>query len=451
MSAILIVDDDEAMRDALSEATRDLGYEVWIAPSGAAALSILERERIRAVLLDLRMPGMDGLEVLREIQKVAPRPPVTVLTAHATAHNTIEAMRLGAFDHLTKPIGREDLARALRGMLAANTEPRTPQSQSAREELIGSSPPMREVQKTIGMLADSNATVLITGETGTGKELAARAIHEHGHRSGKPFVAVNCAAIPTDLMESELFGHVRGAFTGASGDRAGAFQQAQGGTLFLDEIGDMDLSLQAKILRALQERVVIPVGGKSIPVDVRVIAATHRDLREGVRSGVFREDLFYRLHVVPLHLPALRERASDIAPLAEHFLRQGSSKRLTAEAAALLIRHAWPGNVRELKNAIERAAVLARGDAITASDLEFIEENSRSDSRLRAWPDEALPTAVAHLEEMLIRRAMLKCAGNRAEAARVLGIHRQLLYSKLKRYGLEASEERTGDVAEDDT
>jgi DNA-binding NtrC family response regulator len=451
MSAILIVDDDEAMRDALSEAARDLGYEVRIAPSGAAALSILERERIRAVLLDLRMPGMDGLEVLREIQKVAPRPPVTVLTAHATAHNTIEAMRLGAFDHLTKPIGREDLARALSGMLAANTEPRMPQSPSVREELIGSSPPMREVQKTIGMLADSNATVLITGETGTGKELAARAIHEHGHRSGKPFVAVNCAAIPTDLMESELFGHVRGAFTGASGDRAGAFQQAQGGTLFLDEIGDMDLSLQAKILRALQERVVTPVGGKSIPVDVRVIAATHRDLRESVSRGIFREDLFYRLHVVPLHLPALRERASDIVPLAEHFLQQGSSKRLTVEATALLIRHMWPGNVRELKNAIERTAVLARGDAITAADLEFIEEPNPSESNLRAWPDEDLPTAVAHLEEMLIRRAMLKCAGNRAEAARVLGIHRQLLYSKLKRYGLEASEERTGNVAEDDT
>jgi DNA-binding NtrC family response regulator len=451
VAAILIVDDDDAMREALSEATRDLGYEVRIAPSGAAALSILKREKVRAVLLDLRMPGMDGLEVLREIQKAAPRPPVTVLTAHATAHNTIEAMRLGAFDHLTKPIGREALARALSGMLATITEPRTPQYPSVREELIGLSPPMREVQKTIGMLADSNATVLITGETGTGKELAARAIHEHGHRSGKPFVAVNCAAIPTDLMESELFGHVRGAFTGASGDRAGAFQQAQGGTLFLDEIGDMDLSLQAKILRALQERVVTPVGGKSIPVDVRVIAATHRDLRESVSRGVFREDLFYRLHVVPLHLPALRERASDIVPLVEHFLQQGSSKRLTADAAAVLISHAWPGNVRELKNAIERATVLARGDAITAADLEFIEETSRSDSRLRAWPDEALPTAVAHLEEMLIRRAMLKCAGNRAEAARVLGIHRQLLYSKLKRYGLEASEERTGDVAEDDT
>ncbi len=451
MASILIVDDDEAMREALSEAARDLGYEVRIAPSGAAALSILKVERVGGVLLDLRMPGMDGLEVLREIQKAAPRPPVTVLTAHATAHNTIEAMRLGAFDHLTKPIGREALARALSGMLATNAEARTPQSPTVREELIGSSPSMREVQKTIGMLADSNATVLITGETGTGKELAARAIHEHGHRSGKPFVAVNCAAIPTDLMESELFGHVRGAFTGASRDRAGAFQQAQDGTLFLDEIGDMDLSLQAKILRALQQRVVTPVGGNPLPVEVRVIAATHRDLTEGVRSGVFREDLFYRLHVVPLHLPALRERASDIVPLAEHFLQQGTSKRLTADATARLIRHMWPGNVRELKNAIERATVLARGDAITASDLEFIEENSRSGSRLRAWPDEALPTAVAHLEEMLIRRAMLKCAGNRAEAARVLGIHRQLLYSKLKRYGLEASEERTGDVAEDDT
>jgi DNA-binding NtrC family response regulator len=450
MAIILVVDDDPAMRDALAEAIVDLGHEPKLADSGATALKLLSATTVDAALIDFRMSGMDGLELLARIREMKTPPPTAVLTAHATAHNTIEAMRLGAFDHLTKPIGREALARALSGMLATNTQRRTPQPASVREELIGSSPPMREVQKTIGMLADSNATVLITGETGTGKELAARAIHEHGHRSGKPLVAVNCAAIPADLMESELFGHVRGSFTGASGDRLGAFQQAQGGTLFLDEIGDMDLSLQAKILRALQERVVTPVGGKSMHVDVRVIAATHRDLKESVSRGVFREDLFYRLHVVPLHLPALRDRASDIVPLAEHFLQQGSSKRLTVEATALLIRHMWPGNVRELKNAIERAAVLARGDAITAADLQFIEETSRSDSRLRAWPDEALPTAVAHLEEMLIRRAMLKCAGNRAEAARVLGIHRQLLYSKLKRYGLETSEERTGDVAEDD-
>jgi two-component system NtrC family response regulator len=311
---------------------------------------------------------------------------------------------------------------------------------------------MRAVQKTIGMLADSNATVLITGETGTGKELVARAIHDYGHRKENPFVAVNCAAIPSELMESELFGHVRGAFTGAVSDRAGAFRQAHGGTLFLDEIGDMDLGLQAKILRALQERVVTPVGGKPVTVDVRVIAATHQELLQRVREGGFREDLFYRLHVVPIHLPPLRARIADIVPLAEYFLtRTGHDKRLSADAAARLIRHAWPGNVRELKNAMERAAVLVRGESVTAADVGFLEETQAAMIEEFNWPDEDLPTAVAHLEERLIRRALARSAGNRAEAARVLNINRQLLYAKLKRYGLEVSEDATGSVGEADT
>ena len=398
------------------------------------------------------MPGMDGIEVLRRVRARPHPPPVTVLTAHATAANTIEAMRLGAFDHLTKPIGREELSRVLVGMLAARAEPSAFRPQSEPGGLIGSSESMRTVQKTIGMLADSNATVLISGETGTGKELVARAIHDHGHRGGKPFIPVNCAAIPTELMESELFGHVRGAFTGAVSDRKGAFREAEHGTLFLDEIGDMDIAVQAKILRALQERVVTPVGGKPVPVDVRVIAATHRDLKQRVRDGSFREDLFYRLHVVPIHLPALRERIADIVPLAESFLaRAGGAKRLAPDAAARLIRHAWPGNVRELKNAIERAAVLARGDTVSCPI-------SSSSARLRAatggaidWPDEDLPSATARLEEMLIRRALARSEGNRAEAARMLGIHRQLLYTKMKRYGLDASEDRTQGVGEADS
>ena len=304
MASILIVDDDAAMRDALGEAARDLGHDAHLAASGTEAIALLDAQAIDAMLLDLRMPGMDGIEVLRRV-RARPRPlPVTVLTAHATAANTIEAMRLGAFDHLTKPIGREELSRVLVGMLAARAEPSAFRPQQEPGGLIGSSESMRTIQKTIGMLADSNATVLISGETGTGKELVARAIHDHGHRGGKPFIPVNCAAIPTELMESELFGHVRGAFTGAVSDRKGAFREAAHGTLFLDEIGDMDIAMQAKILRALQERVVTPVGGKPVPVDVRVIAATHRDLKQRVRDGSFREDLFYRLHVVPAHLPA---------------------------------------------------------------------------------------------------------------------------------------------------
>jgi len=453
MATVLIVDDDAVLCEALAEAIRDLSHEALTVSSGAAALALLERETINAIFLDLRMPGMDGLEVLRRVRARAHAPAVAILTAHASATNTIEAMRLGAFDHLIKPIGREDVERVL-GQMLSSAAARTANcaSDAPPETLIGSSEAMRSVQKTIGMLADSNATVLITGETGTGKELVARAIHDYGHRKENPFVAVNCAAIPSELMESELFGHVRGAFTGAVSERAGAFRQAHGGTLFLDEIGDMDSGLQAKILRALQERVVTPVGGKPVSVDVRVIAATHQELIQRVRDGGFREDLFYRLHVVPIHLPPLRARIADIVPLAEYFLtRTGHGKSLSADAAARLIRHAWPGNVRELKNAMERAAVLVRGESVTAAAIGFLEETQTAAAEDFNWPDEDLPTAVAHLEERLIRRALARSAGNRAEAARVLNINRQLLYAKLKRYGLEVSEDTTGPVGEADT
>lgn len=451
MATILIVDDNAVMCDALSEAARDLGHDVAVASSGAAALAVLADEAVDAVLLDLRMPGLDGLEVLRRIRARPRPPPVTVLTAHATAANTIEAMRIGAFDHLTKPIGRDALARALNSMLVTLPTPRSLSHKAPQEGLIGSSEAMRSVHKTIGMLVDSVATVLVTGETGTGKELVARAIHEHGRRAGKPFVAVNCAAIPSELMESELFGHVRGAFTGAANDRNGAFREAEHGTLFLDEIGDMDIAMQAKILRTLEERVVTPLGGRPVPVDVRVIAATHRDLQQRVGEGRFRNDLFYRLHVVPIHLPALRERIADIVPMAEYFLdRAGGNKRLSANAAARLIRHTWPGNVRELKNAMQRATVLVRSDVIDAADLDFIDEmQSAVDSRM-AQRDEDLPSAVARFEEMLIRRALARSSGNRAEAARLLGIHRQLLYTKIKRYDLDLSERRTDGVEEAD-
>ena len=450
MATILIVDDDAAMCEALDETVRALGHRPLVANSGAAALRTLEETAVGAILLDLRMPGMDGLEVLRRLRDRGGHPLVTVLTAHASAANTIEAMRLGAFDHLTKPVGRDQLAAALSGMLATTAMSRALRPEAVQDGLIGSSAAMRAVQKTIGLVADSNATVLITGETGTGKELVARAIHDHGRRGGTPFVAVNCAAIPAELMESELFGHVRGAFTGAVRDRAGAFREADGGTLFLDEIGDMGLAMQAKLLRALQERVVAPVGGRPAAVDVRVIAATHRDLAQRLREGSFREDLYYRLHVVPIHLPPLRERVADIVPLAEHFLNQAGEKRLAPEAAARLVGQPWPGNVRELKNAMERAAVLVRGDVIGAADLEFIEEARAAAAVLTDWPDEDLPSAIARLEEMLIRRSLARSDGNRAEAARLLGIHRQLLYAKIRRYGLDPSEERTGTVGEAD-
>ena len=312
--------------DAIATALGDLGHEAAEAADGEAALAWLSRHQADAVLLDLRMPGMDGMDVLRRIRAKPDPPPVAVLTAVPTSDNTIEAMRLGAADHLAKPIGREGLRSLLSRMLpAAGGMADSLVAAGAKEgDLVGSSTAMRDVQKSIGLLADSDATVLLLGETGTGKEVVARAIHRHGRRSKAPFVPVNCAAIPAELLESLLFGHVRGAFTGAVADRAGSFREAQGGTLFLDEIGDMDLAMQAKLLRALQERVVTPVGGRPVPIDVRVIAATHRDLLQAVRDGRFREDLYYRLGVVPVALPPLRERLADIIPLAEHFLALSS-------------------------------------------------------------------------------------------------------------------------------
>ena len=460
MAAILIVDDDAALRRAIAVALADLGHVPAEAEHGEAALAYLSRHHADAVLLDMRMPGMDGMAVLRAIRARPGAPPVAVLTAVPTSDNTIQAMRLGAVDHLTKPIGRDDLRALLARMLplpggTALTPP--PDPASGQGDLIGASAAMRDVQKTIGLLADSDATVLLLGETGTGKEVVARAIHRHGARAPGPFVPVNCAAIPADLLESLLFGHVRGAFTGATADRAGSFREAQGGTLFLDEIGDMDLAMQAKLLRVLQERVVTPVGGKPVSIDVRVIAATHRDLQQAVQQRLFREDLYYRLGVVPLSLPPLRERLADIIPLAEHFLSlsasHGAAKRLTADAAAKLLAHAWPGNVRELLNAMKRAATLVRAPVIAAADLDFLSpaRNEAATSDLPDWLDGPLPDMVQLLEQTLIRRALAACGGNRAQAAERLGIRRQLLYQKLERYGLDPSANGTDPVPETDT
>jgi len=442
MTTVLIVDDDKALRDALSEAVRDLGYEASVASCGSEALMLARAKSPDAVLLDLRMPDMSGLDVLRRLREQPDgAPPVAILTAFATAANTIEAMRLGAFDHLTKPVGRDDLTFLLRRMVrsGATGAVKPPMvHETAVEELIGSSASMREVQKIIGLVADSDTTVLITGETGTGKEVVARTIHRVGARSAGPFMPLNCAAIPPDLLESELFGHVKGAFTGAVLERKGAFREAHGGTLFLDEIGDMDLAMQAKILRAIQERVVTPVGGRPQKIDVRIVAATHRDLEEWVKQGQFREDLFYRLNVVPIELQPLRKRAADIAPLADHFLALASSpkKQLSSEAVQRLVDHAWPGNVRELRNAMERVAVMCRSDIVTAPDLAFLTAASSPDADVAGGGSGGLSSAVEDLERRMIAEALVEAKGNRAEAARRLGIHRQLLHAKAEKFGL---------------
>jgi DNA-binding NtrC family response regulator len=453
MYTILIVDDDAAMRDSLAETIGDLGYRAVAKEHGQAALDFLRTKPVDAVLLDLRMPGLDGIEVLKRIQTIPDPPPVVVLTAFATAANTIEAMRLGAFDHLTKPIGRQDIADLLLRILPKEAKPVLRPERENADVIVGDSAAMRAVQKSIGMLADKDTTVLILGETGAGKEVVARALHTHGRRARGEFVAVNCAAIPADLLESELFGHVRGSFTGAVADRKGAFRDAEKGTLFLDEIGDMPLAMQAKILRVLEERVVTPVGGKPVAVDVRVLAATHRDLAAQVADKRFREDLFYRLSVVPVVVPPLRERPDDILPLAEHFLRRAGvpTKVLSSEAADRLRRYEWPGNARQLKNVMERCQALVRSTVIAADDIE-LPAVSASTTAYDAAPTD-LTDAVAGLEKRMIEAALNDAGGNRAEAARRLGINRQLLYTKMKRYGLsevETSELPTPDVGSDD-
>lgn len=452
MATVLIVDDDAALREGLAEALTDLGHSIRLAASGREGLAALDGD-VDVVLLDLRMPGgMDGIEVLRRIRATRDAPPVVVLTAFASAANTIEAMRLGAFDHLSKPIGRaelKDLLSRLPERISAVSGP----DADIDDTLIGSSEPMRSVQKAIGLAADSNAIVLIRGETGTGKELVARALHEHGKRKDGPFVAVNCAAIPEDLLESELFGHVKGSFTGATADRAGAFRDAANGTLFLDEIGDMPLAMQAKILRALQEQVITPVGGKPVRTNARIIAATHRDLAKLAAEGEFRQDLYYRLDVVQIAIPPLRDRAADILPLARHFLARATAsggwhKQLGQAAIDKLQRYSWPGNVRELRNVIERACIMTRADVIGPDDIDTSAPEATTSP---AQEDADLPAAVAQLEKTMIARALDACAGNRTEAARRLNINRQLLYTKMQRYGLvEMSEKLTDRVGKDD-
>ncbi len=451
MAHILIVDDDDAFRETIAETLQGLGHAVVMAAGGVQALDALSRQRFDAVFLDQRMPRMDGLQTLAAMHAKLPRvPPVIVLTAYASGGNTIEAMRLGAFDHLSKPIRRGDvievLGRALRYETAADAS--APANEDEDEHaLIGPSNAMREVHKRIGLAAAGAAPVLILGETGTGKEMVARALHRHSTRAERPFIAINCSAIPRDLLESELFGHTRGAFTGATGDRLGCFRAADGGVLLLDEIGDMAPDVQAKILRVLQEGAVTPLGShKSLPVDVRVLAATHRDLAAAVGEGSFREDLFYRLDVLAIRVPPLRERLADIIPLAEYFLRAAAApnpaKALSASAAQALLRHNWPGNVRELRNAMERCQALVRHRVIGELDLETGFNAAPAPRAMEAalpegWRELDLPAAVERLERELIAHALAASQGNRAEAARRLGIHRQLLYRKLAQYGLD--------------
>ena len=442
---ILIVDDEKNTREGLARALRD-EYAVAQAENGQRALEWLEMHSADVVLSDLRMPGMDGMTLLSRLLGRDPRPVLILLTAYGSIETAVEAMKRGAYDFLTKPVNLDRLELLLKRALSERRLGAENQRLKAQldskygfEKILGTSAAMQEVFDTIRQVAPTRATVLIQGESGTGKELVARAIHQCGPRAQGPFIPVHCAALAPTLLESELFGHEKGAFTGAVERRRGRFELADGGTLFLDEIGEIDPALQVKILRVLEERRFERVGGsESISVDVRLIAATNRDLKKSVASGAFREDLFYRLYVVNLTLPPLRERDGDIVLLAQHYLQTLAKEHgrkvtgITPEAIAALSAYSWPGNVRELRNVIERMVVLGNGDKLTVRDLP---------PALRSGPGPAGPAARAgsllrDAERHLIEEALRRHKGSRVKAAQDLGISRRTLHRKLNEFGL---------------
>jgi DNA-binding NtrC family response regulator len=427
---------------------------VFTAGNGLHALKVLEAEDIDLVISDWRMPGMDGPQLLAEIKTRYPHLPVIVMTAYSTVKNAVQSMRNGAFDYIAKPFDIDELditvhkALQFRDILKDNQRMRAELDEHQQiDSLIGDSPSFRRVLHAIDSVRESNATILLTGESGTGKEMVARAIHKHGNRADKPFVAVNCAAIPEGLMESEMFGHRKGAFTGAVADRVGRFMQADKGTLFLDEIGEMPLALQAKILRALQERVIEPVGDpRERKVDVRVIAATNKNLLEAVANKEFREDLYYRLNVFPIPLPALRERVEDIAPLARHFahtLGATAGKRITgfsAEALQAMVNYSWPGNIRELQNCVERATIVASAAVIEEDDLPAYLFASRSADNGVLVAEGSVPAdleaALAQVEKSYILAALAQSNGVQAAAAQLIGISERSFWYRLKKLGI---------------
>ena len=491
MARILVVDDEPNIRRTFGMVLRGEGFTPAEAGRGEEALAFVEREPVDLVVLDVRLPGCDGLETLARLKAMRPDLPVIMISGHATIATAVEATRVGAFDFLEKPCSRERLVLAVRNALRVQDLDREVRDlrreRSRRHLMVGESEAMRTIRDQIAVAAPTNARIMIRGESGTGKELVARALHEASARAGKPFVRVNCAAIPEELIESELFGAVKGSYTGATESRDGKFMQADGGTIFLDEIGDMSLRAQAKVLRALQEGEIEKVGGgAAIRVDVRVIAATNRDLEADARAGRFREDLFFRLNVVPVLVPPLRQRRDDIPLLAEHFLARycdenGLPQRtLDADALALLRGQPWPGNVRELHNAVERLAIMSRGAVITPDDLRRTGVLGAAAGRGAAGADAGgdggngggdgggdggmavagtlrpldaaavqalggLAEARRRFESLTIAACLADSGGNVSLAARRLGIDRTNLHKKIQAYGLDADP-----VADDD-
>jgi DNA-binding NtrC family response regulator len=447
-ASILVVDDEPTIRLLVTSILKDEGYAVTAAASGEEALQLTTRRHFHLVVTDLKMPGISGVDLLERLKREDPGTAVILLTAFGSVEGAVEAMKKGACDYLLKPLANPDelrlaVRRALKEQRLADEAATLRQAQAAAfpfGEIIARDPRMQAVLDLARSVAAADATVLVTGETGTGKELIARAIHHWSPRGEHAFVAVNCAALAETLLESELFGHEKGAFTGAVAQRRGRFELAHGGTLFLDEVSEMSPALQAKLLRVLQEHTFERVGGtKTVTVDVRVIAATNRDLRQMVADRAFREDLYYRLGVFPIDLPPLRDRASDILPLAEYFLGQAARRmakpiaRFSEEAIRLLLEHVWPGNIRELQNAVERAAILCRGEQILPEHVTV--------PKAPAGPVPAMGKTLRDVERETILATLAACHGNRRRAAEQLGIGLRTLYTRLKEYGLFADEE----------